>query len=102
MRLAREGEQRPDADAAAYATAELSATARTSLGGPAVGEAGSEVTEDPVDEPAWYERDTDTASLLRELSSLGLDAEPSPAPRAPSAPRPAAPAPKKRKGLFGR
>ena len=51
----------------------------------------------------------DTAMLLRELSSLGFGGEDNPpnAP-APSAPRPvqsstpAAPAAKKRKGLFGR
>jgi hypothetical protein len=50
---------------------------------------------------------SETAALLRELTSLGLDDEPSPpAPAsAPSAPRQAPAAkeqPKKRKGLFGR
>jgi hypothetical protein len=47
----------------------------------------------------------DTASLLRELSSLGLDDEPAqaaPPPRAPSRPTPPADKPKKKKGLFGR
>ncbi len=44
----------------------------------------------------------DTASLLRELSSLGLDDSAAPAP-ASHGMRPLAPAqPKKRKGLFGR
>jgi hypothetical protein len=47
---------------------------------------------------------TDTAALLRELSSLGVDDEapaPAPAPRAPARPTPAAPQ-KKKRGLFGR
>jgi hypothetical protein len=50
----------------------------------------------------------DTAALLRELSSLGLEDEPSP-PSSPSSPRPPAPRPsrpaasekKKKRGLFG-
>ena len=52
--------------------------------------------------------DTDMASLMRELSSLGLEDEPTPPPSqrpTPSPQRPAASAaagPKKRKGLFGR
>jgi hypothetical protein len=48
--------------------------------------------------------DTDTAALLRELSSLGMDDDPPPAPVRPAAPRPVStlPAAKKRKGLFGR
>ena len=49
--------------------------------------------------------DTDTASLLRELSSLGLDDERPHAPAGrPLAPRPvsALPSQKKKKGLFGR
>jgi hypothetical protein len=49
--------------------------------------------------------DTDTASLLRELSSLGLDDDPPPPPPSrparPTPPRPVT-APKKKKGLFGR
>lgn len=67
----------------------------------------------PVDEPVaevqdagWARSDTDTAALLRELSSLG---GPDPAPSAPPPQRPAAPsatpgsiaAQRKRKGLFG-
>jgi len=60
------------------------------------------------DEPpmSYIHHDTDTASLLRELSSLGLDDDPPPPPvrpPSPSAPRPVATAPaKKKKGLFGR
>ena len=52
--------------------------------------------------------DNDTASLLRELSSLGLDDAPTPAappPRPSGPPRPSQPPAKdqkKRKGLFGR
>jgi hypothetical protein len=49
--------------------------------------------------------DTDTAALLRELSSLGLDDDPPPPPPVrPAPPRPVStlPAAKKRKGLFGR
>jgi hypothetical protein len=53
----------------------------------------------------YIARDTDTAALLRELSSLGLDDEPSPV--APASPRPPRPAPagagpRKKKGLFSR
>jgi hypothetical protein len=46
---------------------------------------------------------TDTAALLRELSSLGVEDEPesTPAPR-PARPGPAADPKKKKKGLFGR
>jgi hypothetical protein len=48
--------------------------------------------------------DTDTAALLRELSSLGLDDDPPPPPVRPTPPRPIStlPSAKKRKGLFGR
>jgi hypothetical protein len=47
--------------------------------------------------------DTDTAALLRELSSLGLDDDPPPPPVRPAPPRPVSTLPaKKRKGLFGR
>jgi hypothetical protein len=50
---------------------------------------------------------TDTASLLRELSSLGFDddstSRPSGTWSAPSSPRPVTAAPpKKKRGLFGR
>ena len=44
----------------------------------------------------------DTASLLRELSSLGADDSASPAPAAHGVRQPAPAQPKKRKGLFGR
>ncbi|HEX4654429.1 MAG TPA: DUF4388 domain-containing protein [Mycobacteriales bacterium] len=70
----------------------------------------------PVREPAAVGARTapamnemaDTAALLRELSSLGLEDEPSP-PSSPSSPRPPAPRPsrpaasekKKKRGLFG-
>jgi len=64
---------------------------------------------EPDDEPAYIDRDTDTAALLRELSSLGLDDDPpsSPAPVRPptTSPRPVSGTStqtKKRKGLFGR
>lgn len=61
----------------------------------------AEASADPAAE--W----TDTASLLRELSSLGTEEAraderpPTPLPSRP-APRHTAPAPKKRRGLFGR
>ena len=65
---------------------------------------------DPVDNlpRPFVQRDlADTASLLRELSSLGFEDEPpsSTGPRpGPSAPRPITPPPpsKKKRGLFGR
>ena len=74
--------------------------------------------DDEDDEPADREPVTvsvgasrdmaDTAALLRELSSLGLDDDPpaaptAPAPRAPSRPPVSAPSPakKKKRGLFG-
>ena len=64
---------------------------------------------EPVDDEPLpsYDRDTDTAALLRELGSLGLDDEPStPAPTRPARPatppRPVAAPAKKKKGLFGR
>jgi hypothetical protein len=48
---------------------------------------------------------TDTAALLRELSSLGVDDDESPTPPAGPSPvrqvRPAAPEKKKKRGLFG-
>jgi hypothetical protein len=57
--------------------------------------------------PYYAQSDTDMASLLRELSSLGFGDETPPPPPPPPAsrPAPAQPAPvekKKRKGLFGR
>ncbi len=73
----------------------------------------SEVAQEEAEEPTdglprpIVQRDlTDTASLLRELSSLGFEDEPANSPPArpgPSAPRPVtAAAPKKKRGLFGR
>ena len=71
-------------------------------------EPAAAAVHDPADDPApMVARDhTDTAMLLRELSSLGFGGDderpagPSPAP----APRPVQPSAdrKKRKGLFGR
>jgi hypothetical protein len=63
-------------------------------------------TDDALPQPIVQRDLTDTASLLRELSSLGFEDEPSnppPVRPAPSAPRPvSASAPKKKRGLFGR
>lgn len=65
-----------------------------------------EVTDEGLPQPIVQRDLTDTASLLRELSSLGFEDEPSgPSPMrpAPSGPRPVPAAPaKKKKGLFGR
>ncbi len=59
--------------------------------------------DDPV--APYRPADTDMASLFRELSSLGMDDEPAPAPMRP-APTPRTPMAgtpgKKKKGLFGR
>ena len=91
---------------ASDAFAELSATAASSS------DVLVQAEEDPTEveeilEPAYKEPDTDMASLFRELSSLGMDDEPAPAPArpAPNPARPPAAAPaasKKKKGLFGR
>jgi hypothetical protein len=65
-----------------------------------------EVADDGMPQPIVQRDLTDTASLLRELSSLGFEDEPSGPPPmrpGPSAPRPVQAAPtKKKKGLFGR
>lgn len=62
--------------------------------------------DEPDFEPPTPVRDiTDTAALLRELSSLGFDDEPTPSARplgSPSRGLAASTAAKKRKGLFGR
>ena len=103
----------PDLHAAAFA--ELRAAAATT---PAIIDTSSTVdpattapptAPTPGPEPATTEpyrsRETDTASLLRELSSLGLDedAEPESRPTAPARSVPRATAEdKKRKGRFGR
>ncbi|MCW2724947.1 MAG: hypothetical protein JWN35_1868 [Frankiales bacterium] len=67
-----------------------------------------EATDQPLDSPQpaaplFVHYDTDTASLLRELSFLGVDDEP-PATATGGGPRPVPTdaTPKKRKGLFGR
>lgn len=93
-------------EAVASAKAELSATASSA---PDVQPLAADAPDGPPVAPsaeaarrAWAPHETDTASLMRELSSLGLEDEPAlPA----SAPRPqpvTVPAQKKRKGLFGR
>ena len=70
-------------------------------------DAPADEPEDQVEEaplPTYGSADTDMASLFRELSSLGMDDEPPPAPARPAASPPRAPAApvKKKKGLFGR
>jgi Domain of unknown function (DUF4388) len=87
---------------------EFSRTGATTLTPAEPENTASEAAEPTSDLPEpIVQRDlTDTASLLRELSSLGFEDEPAssgPARPAPSPPRPvqAAP-PKKKKGLFGR
>ena len=97
-------------EAVASAKAELSATASSAPDvHPAPLHEAGPPDEPPVapaaetSRPAWAPHENDTASLMRELSSLGLEDEsaaPAPAPRPQPVVR--APAPKKRKGLFGR
>ena len=103
-------QQAADAARDVAAKAELSATANSA---PDVHPAEPVETDSPdgppvapaaeAARPAWASHDNDTASLMRELSSLGLEDEPAPPAPAPR-PQPVsrAPAPKKRKGLFGR
>ena len=113
----------------ARAFAELSATATwTPDAVPAVRELERELELEPEREPergpddgpqdapgdqdpparSYGPQDTDTAALLRELASLGLDDDPPPVRTPGGPPRPvlsasaAAAAAKKRKGLFGR
>jgi len=104
------------AEAQAAAFAELSASASMDVADtrpaarPAIADASdpeptpSSWDDEPV--PFFTPGDTDTASLLRELSSLGLDDDaPTSTPTRPTRPpstRPVTEAPKKRKGLFGR
>ncbi len=110
------------AETHAAALAELSAAASMDVAEPAkvgptpvdVDASGGEFADTSFDAtdsdepmPSYGGYDTDTASLLRELSSLGLDDEPPPAPMSRPArtppPRPSTiAAQKKRKGLFGR
>jgi hypothetical protein len=92
--------------------AELSAAATLTVAPPVVPEPAHEPEPDRSavlvdDEPRPdYEQHTDTAALLRELSSLGLDDDLPPPPQ--TRPVSAAPRPvssqqqKKRKGIFGR
>ncbi len=94
----------------ASAFAELSATATSAP------DAAPDPGPDPVPAREWDDapmssygtHDTDMASLMRELSSLGLEDEPTPPPSQRPTPSPQRPAvsaaasQKKRKGLFGR
>lgn len=105
---AEEAGEEAEADRSAFA-AELSATAQSAPDEPVPAEPGSqEVPAQPGPAPAAGQPDphADTASLLRELASLGLGDQPVPPPRPAPAPRPVAPstpAPvRRRKGLFGR
>jgi hypothetical protein len=88
--------------------AEFSRTGATTLTQEeADAEAAEAEEEDPYDalpQPIVQRDLTDTASLLRELSSLGFEDEPSSPPiRPPVSARPVtAAAPKKKRGLFGR
>ena len=102
----------PDLHAAAFAELRAAATtpailATSSRADPAPTSAPIAPTLEPLALPPepYRSSDTDTASLLRELSSLGLDddEEPAPRPNPPtrSVPRAAA-EDKKRKGRFGR
>jgi hypothetical protein len=101
-------ESRRSAELQAAAFAELSASASLDALTPGSHvEPGAELvaaTQPAVEEePAPVPRSADTAALLRELSSLGLEEEPAAA--AVPQPRHAAPVAvpaKKRKGLFGR
>jgi hypothetical protein len=95
---------------------ELSRTGSTTLTTDA-SDAGGEAAQQPAQEqyePVAQREFADTASLLRELSSLGFEDEP-PAPSGPRVggqppaggpatprPAPAGAAQKKKRGLFGR
>ncbi len=92
---------------ASSAFAELSATAATSTAvlEPDVSEPVDAEPDEDAAVPLYRPADTDMASLFRELSSLGMEDEPAPAPlRAtpPSRPPVAGTPAKKKKGLFGR
>lgn len=97
----------------AAAMAELRDSASRDAAAPPSSEipAQSEGFDDAAPHEDWpmvANQEADTASLLRELSFLGLDDDPpaGPAPRTGRPPAPRAPAtsalPKKRKGIFGR
>jgi hypothetical protein len=107
-------QQRLSAEIQAEAFAELTAVATHASpvaeptpeqpAAPAAEPAADEL--DVPDEPAYAPRGADTAALLRELSSLGLEDERAPVavaqPRETAATAATASGPKKRKGLFGR
>jgi hypothetical protein len=86
---------------------EISATSALPPAEPAAEPEPSEEPAEAKEGPYYAQADTDMASLLRELSSLGFGDETPPPPPPPPVSRPA-PAPpaavekKKRKGLFGR
>lgn len=95
----------PDTSYLAAATAmlsEFSRTGATELPQPSQDEPPDEPAPAPEPPAPIVSRElTDTASLLRELSSLGLDdPAPAPLPRPVVQPRPATT--KKKRGLFGR
>ncbi|MBC7374448.1 MAG: hypothetical protein H7323_10715, partial [Frankiales bacterium] len=112
-----ETDEPPDREAQAAAFAELSASASLEPTIPepiAAPEPATAPEPTAAPEPTHHDepfltygraQDTDTASLLRELSSLGLDDEPAQLPARPAravAAHQVQPAPKKKKGLFGR
>ena len=90
----------------AAAFAELSASASLDLPEPVLATSVlATKTWDDEPLPSYGSGDTDTAALLRELSSLGLDDDPPPPttrPVRPPAPRAGVTLAKKKKGLFGR
>lgn len=110
LEAARSQQAAASAELAAFARAEVGGTpgavptgvARSLVTAPFVGQAFGQGPE--AFEPEGVDTDTDTAALLRELSSLGLDDDPAPEESAPTRRRPTATtaAQKKRKGLFGR
>ena len=88
----------------AAAFAELSASASLDLPKPVLATSMlATKTWDDEPMPSYGSGDTDTAALLRELSSLGLDDDPPPPTARPIRPPAARVTPtKKKKGMFGR
>lgn len=90
----------------AAALAELDASASDDPPEPIAAGPAAAQDDDERTQP-YADHDTDTAALLRELTSLGMDDD-APAPQTTRPARPTAPRPvpsvaqKKRKGLFGR